>query len=87
VFIRDLKVPVYGAFLNGKNIHSIPLKKPGGFLIMGNESLGIGQEISKLIDHKISIPQYGQAESLNVAIATAVICDNFRRKEEEFGAR
>ncbi|CAN5201492.1 RNA methyltransferase [soil metagenome] len=82
-FIKNLNVPVYGAFLQGKDIHTFPLKESGGLIVMGNESAGIGQELAHIIHHKISIPQYGQAESLNVAIATAIICDNFRRKEKE----
>ena len=48
---------------------------------MGNESNGVNKEIEKLITKKITIPAYGQAESLNVAIATAVILDNWKRKQ------
>ncbi len=46
---------------------------------MGNESNGISDEVAALISHRLTIPSFGAAESLNVAIATAVICDNFRR--------
>jgi TrmH family RNA methyltransferase len=46
---------------------------------MGNESNGISREVEKWVSRKVTIPGYGQAESLNVAIATAILCDNFKR--------
>jgi len=46
---------------------------------MGNEANGISKDIEKLITEKITIPAYGKAESLNVAIATAVVLDNWKR--------
>lgn len=72
------KLPVYGAFLGGENIHTI--KKPvPGILLMGNESKGISPELEKKVTQKVTIPGFGHAESLNVAIATAILCDNFKR--------
>ncbi len=71
--------PVYGAFLEGENVHAMPFT-PEGILIMGNESQGIRPELTSFVTHKIHIPRYGGAESLNVGIATAVICDNIRRR-------
>lgn len=71
-------MPVYGAFLEGENIHHAELTSDG-IIVMGNESQGISAEVSRLIGHKITIPAFGKAESLNVAVATAIICDNFRR--------
>ena len=70
------KLPILGAFLNGENIHESKFPS-AGILVMGNESNGINKEIEKLISKKITIPAYGKAESLNVAIATAVILDNW----------
>ncbi|MDQ3394381.1 MAG: RNA methyltransferase [Bacteroidota bacterium] len=80
-FVKHCQYPVYGAFLDGENVHNIPLNGPGGFIIMGNESSGINKELENFVGTKILIPQFGGAESLNVSIATAIICDNFRRKE------
>ena len=74
----EWKAPVYGAFLGGDNIHALEKPAPG-VILMGNESHGISPEISKYVTQKITIPAFGHAESLNVAIATAVICDNFIR--------
>lgn len=71
-------LPVYGAFLEGENVHKVPFAK-AGILIMGNESQGINPELAPWVSSKIHIPRYGAAESLNVGIATAVICDNIRR--------
>ncbi|MFC3414117.1 TrmH family RNA methyltransferase [Algoriphagus hitonicola] len=71
-------LPIYGAFLGGESIHELTEVQPG-VLVMGNESKGISPEIEKLVDRKLTIPSFGEAESLNVAIATAVLCDNFKR--------
>ena len=69
---------VYGALLNGKNIHEVKIEKPA-ILLMGNESKGIKASLFSYIDKKITIPKIGGAESLNVAVSTAIICDNFFR--------
>lgn len=76
--ISQAKIPVYGAVLDGASIHETPFKEHGIFLF-GNESQGISDPLQASINYKIKIPGYGQAESLNVAIATAVVCDNVRR--------
>jgi TrmH family RNA methyltransferase len=72
------KLPVYGAFLEGEVIHNL-VNPLAGVLLMGNESKGISKETEQWVSRKITIPGYGQAESLNVAIATAIFCDNFKR--------
>lgn len=77
-FISQQKLPILGAFLNGENIHKIQFPS-GGILLMGNESNGINKEMEKLITKKITIPAFGKTESLNVAIATAIILDNWKR--------
>lgn len=77
-FLPKLNLPIFGAFLDGENIHKISFPS-SGILLMGNESRGVSQEIAKLITKKIAIVPFGKAESLNVAIATAVILDNWRR--------
>lgn len=70
--------PIYGAFLDGENIHKSRLEK-SAFIVMGSESHGISAEVAQFISHKITIPNFGQAESLNVAMATGIILDNFKR--------
>jgi RNA methyltransferase, TrmH family len=80
------KQPVLGALLDGENIYSKQLPS-SGFIVIGNESRGISEEIQQLITDKISIPSFsnykqnsGEAESLNAAIAAAIICSEFRRR-------
>jgi RNA methyltransferase, TrmH family len=72
-------IPVYGATLAGENIHQCGFKAPA-FIMMGNESNGIRQEYKKILSKEISIKRFGNAESLNAAIATAVICDRLRNQ-------
>ena len=74
--------PVYGTLLDGDNIYKADLTEHG-IIIMGNEGNGISEEIRKKISRKLLIPNYPEgrptAESLNVAIATAIVCAEFRR--------
>ena len=77
-YLTSVSLPVFGADLEGASVHQFPFPK-GGLLIMGNESEGLSNGVQRFITDKISIPSYGEAESLNVAIATAIICDNIRR--------
>jgi TrmH family RNA methyltransferase len=72
------RIPVYGAFLEGENIHQAHLTTDG-IIVMGSESHGISPHVERYVGRKITIPPFGKAESLNVAVATAIICDNFRR--------
>lgn len=67
-----------GAVLNGENIHHYQFPEKG-FIILGNESNGIREEIMESLDERITIPAFGDAESLNVGISTAVIADNLKR--------
>lgn len=69
---------VYGATLDGESLHNTAFQKKG-ILLVGNESKGISQECISFIDKKITIPKFGNAESLNVAVATGIICDAFMR--------
>lgn len=80
-FIEKTRLPVFGAFMDGKNIYKTVLPKEG-VLVMGNEANGVSKTIENLVNHKISIPRFGTlqaTESLNVATATAVLLSEFRR--------
>jgi TrmH family RNA methyltransferase len=77
---------VFGALLEGENIYSKTLPSEG-LIVIGNESRGISAEVQQVLTDKISIPSFshykqnsGEAESLNAAIATAIICSEFRRR-------
>lgn len=79
---RKENFPIYGSFLNGSNIYETKLKQ-NGLIIFGSESNGISDDIEPFVKTKIKIPDFGDtlnsAESLNVAIATGIICSEFKR--------
>lgn len=66
------QLPVYGALLNGENVFQSKMEKEG-ILVIGNESKGIRSPILPYIKYPITIPNFGQAESLNAAVATGII--------------
>lgn len=74
--------PVYGTSLDGEDIYSAQLSR-NGLIIMGNEGNGISAEVMSLLTRRLLIPSHGRGskiDSLNVAIATAVTCAEFRRR-------
>lgn len=77
------QVPVFGTFLEGENIYSQALSA-NGIIVLGNEGNGISKEVSKLVTHKLLIPDFSthqnKPESLNVAIAAAICCSEFKRR-------
>jgi len=80
-FLKETQVPVYGATMNGEIVYSSSLEQ-NAVLVMGNESNGISEKVSALITNKITIPRYNKAivtESLNVATATSILLNEFRR--------
>ncbi len=77
--LKMANVPVFGAFLDGQDVHRLSFGLSGGFIVMGNEANGIGPMVETLVTNRVTIPRFGAAESLNVGIATAVILDNLRR--------
>jgi len=78
-YLSTLNMPIYGAFLDGQSVHSTKFSGQG-VLLMGSESHGIREQCAKLVSDKITIPAFGEAESLNVAMATGIILDNFKRQ-------
>ncbi|MBO0935445.1 RNA methyltransferase [Fibrella sp. HMF5335] len=77
--LKTARQPIFGAFLDGEDVHQLTFGTAGGLIVLGNEANGIGPSVEKLITHRVTIPRYGLAESLNVSIATAVLLDNLRR--------
>ena len=75
--------PVYGTLLDGEDIYQQPLTKEG-IIVMGNEGNGISEAIRQRVNHRLLIPCFREgdtAESLNVAIATAITCSEFKRRK------
>ena len=78
-YLPTLSGRVFGAYLDGQDVHHMDFGD-GGVVVIGNEARGISHGVAQYVTDKITIPRYGRAESLNAAIATAVICDNIRRQ-------
>lgn len=77
--------PIYGTLLDGQNIYEQELGQHG-FIVMGNEGKGLSLPIRNLVTQKLYIPNYPigtkTTESLNVAIATSIVCSEFRRRQQ-----
>ena len=89
-WLAEQTCPIYGTLLEGKNMYQVlkehPVtdnRSPLTVIVMGNEGNGISQEVRKVITHPILIPSYPSdsetSESLNVAIATAIVLSEYRR--------
>jgi len=78
-FLSKIKLPVFGALLEGENIYKTNFGSEG-LVLMGNEGNGLRPEIIKIVQHAVTIPRMGNAESLNVGIATAIFCSEINRK-------
>ena len=90
-WLAGQQCPIYGTLLDGKDLYetlSSPLGRSGGasLIIMGNEGNGISDPVRPFITHPVRIPSYPKdietSESLNVAIATAIVLAEFRRSEK-----
>lgn len=77
-YLPKLNLPIYGALLEGENVYQTKLS-PKGVLVLGNEGKGISSAIQQIIDKPISIPRFGDAESLNVSTAGAILMSEFFR--------
>ena len=81
-FIEAASLPVFGTFMDGKNIYSETLPADG-IIVLGNEANGISPAVEKLLQNRVTIPRFGkmqQTESLNVAMAAAIVLSEFRRR-------
>lgn len=80
--LANINKPIYGTFLDGENIYGTTITNDA-IIVMGNEGNGISKEIEQLVTKKILLPPYPmgreKVESLNVAVATAITCAEFRR--------
>ncbi|SDS03598.1 RNA methyltransferase [Opitutus sp. GAS368] len=76
--LAGVKVPVLGCELAGYDVHTL---KPArdAVIVIGSEGRGLSPTVQALVTKRVTIPRYGGAESLNAAIAAAIVCDNLRR--------
>ncbi len=79
----EADIPIYGTFLEGESLYKADLTTDG-IIVMGNEGRGISPAIGECVNRKLLIPPYPAerptSESLNVAMATGIICAEFRRR-------
>ncbi len=75
---------IWGTFMQGNNLYATSFSK-NALIVLGNEGNGIRDEIAAKIDQPLTIPSFaataGGAESLNVAMAAAIICGEFQRQQ------
>lgn len=76
--IQQVQIPVYGAVMDGSSVYSESFPKAMA-LIMGSESHGISPHLDRFLEKRITIPSFGAAESLNVGVATGIICSHYRQ--------
>lgn len=74
VFAKHKQIPIYAACLEGEPIYGKRLEQPA-VLLMGSEANGIRLDLLQHASHKISISRFGNAESLNVGVATGILLD------------
>ena len=81
--LKEADVPVYGTFLDGNNIYKEELSADG-IIVMGNEGNGISEDVAKLVNRRLYVPNYPEGlpttESLNVAVCTGIVCAEFTRR-------
>ncbi len=77
-FLNETNIPVFGALLDGEPIYQTKWGKQG-LIVLGNEGNGISEMVISKIDHRVTIPRIGKAESLNVAVSAAIFCSEIKR--------
>jgi TrmH family RNA methyltransferase len=76
--LAGVTVPVLGCELAGYDVHTLRPAR-AAVIVVGSEGRGLSPAVSALVTKRVTIPRYGGAESLNAAIAAAIVCDNLRR--------
>jgi len=73
-------MPIYGSLLEGEDIYKTTLEKRG-FIVIGNESKGISEELKALIQKGLLIPasKGSKTESLNASVATGILLSIFSK--------
>jgi RNA methyltransferase, TrmH family len=81
--LERVQLPIYGTFLEGEILYDADLQNEG-IIVMGNEGNGISKAVESLVTNKLFIPDFPigatGSESLNVSVATAIVCSEFRRR-------
>jgi len=72
-------IPVFGCDLQGSNLHTKTSRPRAAVVVVGSEGRGLSAPVRACVTEFLTIPRFGGAESLNAAIAAAIVCDHFRR--------
>jgi TrmH family RNA methyltransferase len=76
--LADTTAPVLGCELQGDDVHALPPLR-NAIVVIGSEGRGLSPAVSARVTRRVTIPKFGGAESLNAAVAAAIVCDNLRR--------
>ena len=76
--LAGVKAPVLGCDLQGNDVHALPPLRDA-VIVIGSEGRGLSPAVQKLVTRRVTIPRHGGAESLNAAVAAAIVCDSLRR--------
>ncbi len=76
--LASAKAPVIGCELEGRDVHALPALRDA-VIVIGSEGGGLSAEARKCLSFSVTVPRAGGGESLNAAVAAAVVCDNIRR--------
>ena len=78
VAARFPDLSILGCDLAGDDVHTLPSTREA-IVVIGSEGRGLSVSVTAHLTRRITIPRYGHAESLNAAVAAAIVCDNLRR--------
>ncbi len=78
--LAQTKAPVLGCELAGDDVHALPALRDA-IVVIGSEGRGLSPAVKKCVTRAVTIPRLGAAESLNAAVAAAIVCDNLRRAQ------
>jgi RNA methyltransferase, TrmH family len=76
--LAGVQAPVLGCDLSGDDVHSLAPRRDA-VIVIGSEGRGLSPAVQALVTQRVTIPRFGAAESLNAAVAAAIVCDNLRR--------
>ena len=84
VVLATTTAPILGCDLAGEDVHALP-PLPAAIVVIGSEGRGLSPAVAACLTRRVTIPRLGGAESLNAAVAAAIVCDNLRRTQTTRG--
>lgn len=71
--LKQMGIPVYGTMMQGSVVYDEPDYRKGAAIVIGNEANGISDKVAEALNVKVRIPMAGNLESLNAAVAAAIL--------------